>query len=183
MKKLKVFALLLVTVLLLTGCGTQQNSSKVEEKEKSKGNCKVVDCIKKLDIKDDLEKVNKVIGFEGKLTLEGDTYKVYEWALNDNDTVKVSFYSSSTTISISFKDELIKNSKTDFSKYDEIKTAMKAGQTVTYDDVKKKFGTEGTLIEKSSFSNKYRWVNDKGGYLDATFGLTSGKCTMIIGRI
>lgn len=184
MKKLKIFALLLVTVLLLTGCGLVKNNSETSTKEApSKGKCKILDCIKKLDTKDDLAKINEVIGFEGELEREGNGYKVYKWELTEDDKVTASFYSSSTTIAISFKDDLIKSSKVDFSKYDEIKTAMNNRETVTYEDIKKKFGTEGVLIEKSSFSNKYRWVNKDGAYLNATFGATTGKCSMIIGRI
>ena len=48
--------------------------------------------------------------------------------------------------------------------------------------MKTTFKGEGTLIEKSSFSNKYRWVNGDGGYMDASFSKTSGKCTFAMGR-
>ena len=184
-KVLRIITMALVLVLL-TGCGvTKSNNGATTPVEKpAKGNCNVFDCIKKLDIKDDLATVNKVMGFNGEVVREGTGYSTYEWVIDEdkNEKVEATFYSTSTTISISFKDEAIKNSKVDFSKFDEIKKAMNNKETVTYDDVKAKFGADGVLTEKSSFSNKYRWVNDKGGYMTANFGTETGKCTMIIGR-
>ena len=188
MKKVLGIAVIALAVVTLTGCSltpSKSNGSNTPVEKPAKGNCNVFDCIKKLDIKDDLAKVNKVMGFEGELVREGNGYNTYKWVINEDkdEKVEATFYSSSTTISISFKDEAIKNAKVDFSKFDEIKKAMNNKETVTYDDVKAKFGADGVLVEKSSFSNKYRWVNAKGGYMNASFGLTSGACSMIMGRI
>lgn len=189
MKKFKLIALVLVSVLLLTGCNlipggqTESNTKTIDAPKK--GNCKVLDCIQKLDTTVDLDAVTKVMGFEGKLDKEGEGYKVYKWVIDDdkNEVVQVTFYSSSATVGITFSDELIKSSKVDFSKYSEIKEAMNSGKSVTYDEVKEKFGAEGTLIEKTSSTLKYKWVDQEGKYLNATFGKSTGRCTMIIGRI
>lgn len=188
MKKFKLVALLLVSVLLLTGCNllpgqSGETTNKVEKP--AKGNCNVFDCIKKLDVKDDLAKVNSVMGFEGEKVREGSGYTTYQWVVDKDkdESVEATFYSSSTTISIKFKDDAIKNSKVDFSNYSDIKTAMNNKETVKYDDIKAKFKADGVLIEKTSFSTKYRWVNAEGRYLNATFGNTTGACSMIIGRI
>lgn len=186
----KVFGIIAVSlaVLTLTGCSLipgQKNTPAEKAEKPAKGNCNVFECIKKLDTKDDLEKVNKVMGFDGEVVREGTGYTTYEWVIDKEKDQKVeaTFYSTSTTISISFKDELIKNPKVDFSKFEEIKKAMNNRETVTYDDVKAKFGADGVLVEKSSFSNKYRWVNEKGGYMYANFSVSSGACSLIMGRI
>ena len=187
MKKVLGIISVLVLVVLLTGCGVTKNNNGVTTPtaKPAKGNCNVFDCIKKLDINDDLAKVNKVIGFEGELLREGSGYTTYEWVIDEDksESVEATFYSSSTTITIRFKDDAIKNAKVDFSGYSDIKTALNNRESLKYEDIKAKFKAEGTLIEKASFSNKYRWVNAKGGYLDASFGATSGSCSMIIGRI
>ena len=189
MKKFKLIALLLVSVLLLTGCSlpfTQSKTTSTKTLEKpAKGNCNVFECIKKLDIKDDLDKVNSVMGFEGEKVREGSGYTTYKWVVDKDkdESVEATFYTSSTSITINFKDDAIKNSKVDFSKYQEIKTAMNNKETVKYEDIKSKFKADGVLIEKTSFSTKYRWVNSEGRYLNATFGNSTGACSMIIGRI
>lgn len=187
MKKVLGIISMALVLVLLTGCslipGAKTGSETKTLEKPAKGNCNVFDCIKKLNTTDNLEKVNKVMGFDGEVVREGTGYATYKWEISEDDKVEATFYTSSTTISISFKDDAIKNSKVDFSKFEEIKKAMNNKETVTYDDVKKKFGADGVLTEKSSFSNKYRWVNDKGGYMTANFSVSTGACSMIIGRI
>ena len=188
MKKIKLLALLLVSVLLLTGCNllpTKPAEGNLGNTKPAKGNCNVFDCIKKLDIKDDLEKVNKVMGFEGEKERDGSGYTTYKWVVDEakDESVEATFYSSSTSITIKFKDDAIKNSKVDFSDYQSIKTALNNRETVKYEDIKAKFKADGVLIEKTSYSTKYRWVDKDGRYLNATFGNSTGACSMIIGRI
>ena len=183
MKKLAVIIMTLSTIILLTGCGKTASKNTSDKTQKDKGNCKILECINKIDVKDNLDKVNETMGFEGEKTNEGDGYTTYKWALNDYESVEVTFYTSSSNIKINFNDNIIQSDKVDFSKYDEVSKSLKAGDTVTYDDLKKKFKDSGTLVEKSSSTNKYRWVNSEGGYLNANFSVTSGKCSMIIGRI
>ena len=187
MKKVLGIITMALVVVLLTGCslipGNKSKEATTKVEKPSKGNCNVFDCIKKLNTTDDLEKVNKVMGFEGEVKTEGNGWKTYKWEINEDDSVEATFYSTSTTISINFDDDAIKNSKVDFSKFDEIKKAMNNKEKVTYDDVKKKFGADGVLTEKSSFSNKYKWVNEKGGYMNANFSVSDNTCSMIMGRI
>ena len=59
-----------LVLVLLTGCGQNKTQPTVVDKP-AKGNCKVFDCIKKLDTKNTLEDVNKVMGFEGEKEREG----------------------------------------------------------------------------------------------------------------
>lgn len=181
-----------MVLFLVTGCDllkkkeveTKNTKEETKVEEKSKSKCKVLDCIKKISTDASYEEVNKTIGFEGESYLEGDGWKIYKWELNEDDTVEVTFFSTSTTIKIKFDDDLIKNKKVDFSKYNEIKTALSNNESVSYTEMKEKFGgVDGTLIEKSSSGNKYRWVNSEGGYLDGNFNKDNTKCSMIIGRI
>lgn len=181
MKKVLGIISVALMVVLLSGCGLTNN----QNAKPAKGNCNVFECIKKLDTKDDLEKVNKVMGFEGELVTDSSSYKSYQWVINEekNETVKVVFYTTSATISITFSDEDVKNSKVDFSKYNDIKKAMNNKESKTYDDIKKAFNADGILIEKTSYNEKYRWVDKDGKYMNATFSNTSGACTIMIGRI
>ena len=184
MKKLLNITTILVLVLLLTGCRLFQNKKKTLDKP-IYVKCNVIDCIKKLDTNIDLNKANEVIGFEGELIKEGTGYKTYRWRINKekNEELQAIFYSTNTTLSITVDDEDIKNSKIDFSKYKEIRKALKDKKTLKYEDIKNKFKADGVLIEKTISTTKYRWVKEKGKYLNATFSNTSGACTMIIGMI
>jgi len=187
MKKFKLIALLLVSVLLLTGCDLlPMNKS---NNKPAKGNCSVFDCINKISTKDDLAKVTKIMGFDGEKTTEGTGYVIYKWVVNSekNEAVQVQFYSGASSnysnVSITFSDSDIKNPNVDFSKYEEVKKAMNNKEKLTYKDLKNNFKADGVLIEKTNYSTRYRWVNQKGGYINATFNNSTGYCTMIFGMI
>ena len=185
MKKIVTLTIcLLLSVFLLTGCGKKNGTTNTSNQaaKPSKGNCDIFTCIEKASTDAKLEDINKLIGFDGELLREGSGWNTYEWKLNDEDSVEVTFYSTSTTIKINFNDDRIKNSKVDFSKYSEVKAALNSG--ISYDEVKAKFGgVDGTLVEKSSSGNKYRWVKTTGEYLNGSFNKDKTKCSMIIGRI
>ena len=175
--------------LLTTGCDLipankdSKNQNLEEKEEQSKGNCKVFDCIKKIEVKDDMELVKSVMGFEGEQTSEGNGWKTYTWELNDDESVKVTFYDTEVgTVSINFKNDKIKNKKVDFSGFANLKKSINSGEEVKYETMKTTFKAEGTLVEKSSISHKYRWVNGEGGYMDASFSTSTGKCTFAMGR-
>lgn len=186
MKKILSIVVLISILVLITGCSLlpKQNNN-IQLEAPLTGNCNVFECIKKIKTTDNLETVTKIMGFEGKLINEGTNYKTYKWPINNdkNEAVEVVFYTNGSSISIAFSDEDIKSSKVDFSKYEEIKTALNNKDKLTYKDIKTKFKAEGTLIEKSTTSNRYRWVNEKGRYINATFNNSSGACTMIFGMI
>ena len=180
MKKLLSIVIIL---LLLTGCSLFQKKIPLNKPEYA--NCNVIDCIRQLDTKMDLNKVNEVIGFEGELVKETTISKTYKWGFNKekNEELQATFYSKDTAISITFDDNDIKNSRIDFSKYEEIRKALKDKKTLKYEDIKSRFKAEGVLIEKTSSTTKYRWVKEKGKYLNATFNNKLGACIMIIGMI
>ena len=182
MKKVISIFLIILSVLLVTGC---VKGGKVKKEKPSFGNCNVFDCIDQLNTSVDLEEANKIIGFKGELLNEGTNYKTYKWYIDNenNEAVQVVFYANSSSISITFSDKDIMNSKIDFSKYNEIKEALNNKKTLKYKDIVDKFKAEGTLIEKTSTTNKYRWVKENGRYINATFNNTTGACTMIFGMI
>ena len=185
-KKILVGILSLMLVFTLAGCAPKnavKNAvDKAAPKKQIKGNCEALECVKKLKPENTVEEINKVIGFEGKLTDEKNN--IYTWEITSDEKVTASYYSSDkATIEASYKNEDLKNSKVDFSKYDEIQSALKSGSSLTYDEFCKKVNAEGVLYSVSSYSNKYVWVNKNGEYLTGTFSTSTNKCTFVIGRI
>ena len=184
MKKKGVLVFVSILFLCLTGC-VKSNSNEnnvLKEEKKINGNCSAIQCIEKLDTKKTVEEINKIIGFDGILTDE--KYNKYTWEISDTDEITATYYSSNkANIVAKYDKDTLKNSKVDFSKYDEIKKALQDGEKVSYNEFKEKVGgVDGTLVEISSISKKYTWVNKDGGYLTATFSTSSDKCTFIIGR-
>lgn len=171
---MKKIVLCLSVLLLITGCTSTKKEIK---KEKSKGNCKITECINLIGIKDNLEKVNETIGFEG--TKKDNTYT---WKLTSNDKVEVIF-DDTNIIKIKILDETIKNKKTSFNKYDSIEKKLKEGETIIIEDLNKAFKSKGVLIKKTSTEEIYKWVDKEDSYLEATINATNGKCYRIKGLI
>jgi len=186
-RKIILGALFLGTAaLLVTGCDLKKNETKQENQpveEKSKGNCKILDCINKIEITDTLETINSTMGFDGEQSGEGNGWKKYKWELNEDENVEVTFFESrKDIIKINFKDEKIKNNKVDFSEFAELKKQISGGTEIKYDKIKESFKAEGTLVEKGDITNVYRWVNGDGGYMNVSFSTVNGKCTFAMGR-
>lgn len=185
--KIIVGFLSIILLFALTGCGINKTSTETQinqiSKENKKTNCTVLECIKKLKTENTVEEINKVVGFEGKLTDE--TYNKYTWTFSDDEALTATYYSpDKATIEATYDRDSLKNKKVDFSKYDEIQSALKSSSSLTYDEFKEKLGNvDGHLISISSSSNKYIWVNKNGEYLTGTFSNTTNKCTFVIGRI
>ena len=178
--------ILLATMFIVTGCGekSDNNGNGGEQQSQSKGKYDVFGCIEKLDATMTLEQVNEVIGFEGTLKSETDSYKVYDWDLTDKTSISVQFHtkSNTSTISANYPNEMV-TEKADFSKWDEIKSKLNKREDLTYDEfVKLVGGVQGKMDKKTSTSTTYKWLNDKGGYLSAYFDVKTNKCTMATGR-
>ena len=175
------FLLCLIVSILLTGCGLNNNKLNVTTND-SKSSCEVIDCINQIKVENTVDEIKNIIGFDGELTDE--KYNKYYWKLSEDEGVEVTYYSSDKgTIKIYFDKNSVANKNVDFSKYQEIKSLLDNGTSLTYNEfVSKVGGIEGTLIEKSAYSKKYIWVNLDGGYLNASFSETSGKCTIVTGR-
>ena len=185
-KKIFTGVLSLLLIFTLAGCTPKsivnKDTGNVVTKKQIKGNCEALECVKKLKPENTVDEINKVIGFEGKITDEKN--KIYSWEITSDEKVTASYYSSDkATIEATYNKDEIKNSKVDFSKYDEIQTALKSGSSLTYDEFCKKVNAEGVLYSISTYSKKYVWVNKNGEYLTGTFSTTTNKCTFVIGRI
>ncbi len=173
MKKVVSLFLFLSVILLITGCSTK----KEEKEEKSKGKCKIEECIKLIGLNDNLEKVNEIVGFEG--TKEDNTYS---WKLTSKQKLEIVF-SDTNSIKIKVLDEEIKNNKTNFSKYSKLEKDLKDGKEIKIEDLNKAFKSNGVLIEKTSTEEIYKWVDKEDSYLEATINATNGKCYKINGLI
>ena len=177
-------SILVLGIFLVTGCSVKKEivigkDKKIQEKKKLKAKCSAVECIKKLNIDVTVEEANKIIGVDGKLTDE--KYNFYEYDLGNDEKIILKYYSGDkATIEADFNQDDIANKKVDLSHVNDLKTKVQNG--VTYDEFKAEIGnTDGILIEKSQFSNKYLWVSTKGGYIKATFSLSNNKCTIFTG--
>ena len=174
MKKITKLVLVLGIFLLLTGCSTTKKETK---KEKPKGKCKITECITQIGLNDNLEKVNEIVGVEGK-----EKNGTYTWKLSSTQKIVITF-GDTNTIKIRLLDDEIKNKKTNFKKYEEIEKKLNDGETVTKDDLNKAFKVNGVLIEKTSTTEVYKWVSQDDGYIEATINSTNGKCYKINGMI
>ena len=142
-----------------------------------------IDCARIDIIDESIEEINNIIGIIGQLTDE--KYNKYYWELSDDSGIEVTYYSGDTgTISVDFDNKVLKNEKVDFYKYDEIKSQLDSGQSLTYDEfVTKVGGVQGILIEKSEYNKVFIWVANDDSYLKATFSESTGKCTFIVGFV
>ena len=79
MKKKGVLVFVSILFLCLTGCGKSNSNENnvLKEEKKINGNCSAIQCIEKLDTKNTVEEINKIIGFDGILTDE--KYNKYTW--------------------------------------------------------------------------------------------------------
>lgn len=173
MKKILSLFILLSVFLLLTGC----TSKKEVKEEKVKGKCKITECIKLIGLKDNLEKVNEIVGIEGKGKDNN-----YTWKLSSTQKIEIVF-KDTNTIKIKVLDESIKNKKTSFKNYSKLEKKLKSGEEITIEDLNKEFKSKGVLIEKTSTEEIYKWVDKEDSYLEAYINSTNGKCYRIKGLI
>ncbi len=177
-----------LVVGLVTGCGAEksENSSNNNSNETTtttqaaKGNCRALECIKQIQLDSKMEDVVTIMGFEG--TLKDEKNQVYIWEITNDEDIKIQFFKEGVSVVTAEIDkDTQKNANVDFSRYSELKPKISSG--ITYDDFKSYIGNvDGTLIEKSSFSNKYVWVDANGGYLNGSFSTRGNTATFVSGR-
>ena len=188
MKKRKLLLSTLIALGLLTtmtGCGQDNkkgntnNDKKTEEKNKMKGKCTAVDCMKQIEINSTIEQINEITGVEGNLTNE--TKKIYEYDLGDEDKIIVEYGSSEVaTIKAEFTRSKIADKNVDLSKSEELKAKVNAG--INYEQFKAEIGNvEGIIVEKPEDNTRYMWVSKKGGYIRANFRNRDNICTFFTG--
>lgn len=179
-----VLILILGLTISLSGCGVTEvikkeveQKKEAEQQEEQKQNGLVVfEYIEKIKPEFTVAQINEVIGKEGELTDE--KYNKYTWKITDDVEMLATYYSSKTaTIKIDIPNKLLKDEKVDLSCAKELKSLVNSKDGVKYDDFVSKIGTKGYLVEKSSSSVYYIWVNKDGGYIKGSFSTSSGKCT------
>lgn len=172
--------LFIITCFIFQGCAVNEKNNQ-NVLENTKGNCGVMDCINQIEPDNTVSEINSIIGFNGELIDE--KYNKYYWELSDDTGIEVSYYSGSKgTIAVDVQKDLLKNNNVNFSRYDELKSEINGG--ITYDEFISYIGNEkGEIIEKSSLSTKYMWVDKDGNYLKASFSNSTNKCTVVTGMI
>lgn len=194
-----IIATLTIALFVLTGCGNNSTNEKsdntsnqtetTETTQKPKGNYDVFESIKKINTTTTLEEINEVMGFEGEVKTESDEtstfkWKIYVWNLTEDTSIEVRIYDDSDDVSISayYPDDMIKNSKVDFSKTDEMKSKIDSTEGLKYEEIVEMLGgVEGTLDKKDSSTDTYVWCHSDGGSFTARFSTRTGKCTSING--
>ncbi len=185
---LQIFLVVLCLVLgmvSLAGCGTKQESqNNGAEKKVPEEISKAFEYIKDIELTSKVEDINEKVGVEStNEKVDKDTK--YTWKLSDNASLIATAKEEGGiySLAVEVKEDYLKDDNVDFSKYSEISTVLKAGDTITYDQVKEKLGgAEGNMIEKNSTTTVYEWVNNEGGFLKATFSNSNGRCTLVSGR-
>ena len=173
-KKILVINLLFF-LIIVTGCNK-------ESIVKNDSNCKIFDCINQIEPENTVDQINEIIGFKGDLIDK--KYKIYNWSLSDKESIQIAYYSSDKSqIKIKYNRKDLADKKVNFSKHEQIKENLKKGVKITYDDLKKYFKTNGTMVAKSSMSKKYAWVSENGSYLIATINTNNNRCTLLTGKV
>lgn len=177
--------LILCLTLTLSGCGIKTGSEQVEPngdsnqeevKDSKEKDLAVFDYMEKLSPENTVEEMDAIIGSKGELVDE--KYNKYSWNITDDTTLTATYYSSKTaTIKVEIDKDLLKDDKTDLSCAKDLKSEINSTNGLKYDDFVSRIGSKGYVVEKSSTSTTYKWVNSRGGYLSGTFSKSSGKCT------
>lgn len=177
MKK-NIYNILLILILsfFIVGCDSK------EEILNKNANCKLFDCINKIEPENTVDEINDIVGFKGENTDK--KYKIYNWKISDTESIQVAYYSSEKSqIKLKYNKKDLINTKVNFSKYEKLKEDLKKGVKITYSDLTKLFKSNGTLTGKSSMTKKYTWVSKNGSYLTATIDNTNERCTNLSGKV
>ena len=186
MKRFAKLLCLVITLILITGCGgSKEEKGTTNNASKSKGNYNVFEAVKKIDTSSTIEEINTLIGFEGTIKSESDEtstieWKLYRWDLTEDTAIEIRYYSSTKNMYVEaiFPTSMIKTKTIDFSN---VKTEMKAINStdgLKYEDVVKILGgVEGTLTKKDKDTLTYEWYGKERGSMTARFSTKTGKCT------
>lgn len=181
-----VIIMLLAGLLLLTGCGEQATTNtenpvqtSEEKKEESGKNNKAYELIEKLEPTNTIEEANKIVGTDATLTDE--KYYIYEYDLGGDYKITLKYYSATgktADIKLSYNKNDLKDSRVTLKNASDLKSKIQSGEKISYDDFKEAVGgVDGTLTEKTNYTKNYVWVNEKGGYISATFSTRDNTCS------
>lgn len=189
MKKIARILCLVVTLVLITGCGSKNEAGSTKSGSKSKGNYDVFETIKKINTDGTIDDIDKLIGFKGTVKSQSEEgsytkWVLYSWELTEDTSIEVRYYESTNTMYVEaiFPTSMIKTKTIDFSN---VKTEMKAINSTNglkYADVVKILGgVEGTLSKKDKDTLTYEWYSKDRGSMIARFSTKTGKCTSYSG--
>ncbi len=171
---LSISIIFLCVLCIVTGCAEE----KLEEKPKEdvKGNCTIVECMKKIEATNTMEEINDIIGFESSTDAMIGSDPI--WKFDSKNWI--SFKTSSkddVTIQATIDKESIKNDNIKLPLSSDLQKDLNNG-SFTYEELVEKIGGDGTLTSISKGSLSYTWVDKNGQRLGATFNNESGKCTV-----
>lgn len=182
LKKVLTYVLLGSSCLtLVTACSNSKEETKVndEKKEETVGKCNIKDCIKEIKSSNTtVEEINEIIGFEGEKSEFSDKVT---WKLNSKNSITWDNSSTNPIIQANIDKKDVMSEDVDFSAYNDIKSLLDNGKSLTYEEMVEKLGgVEGTLAGLTSTSKRYIWVDKSERTFSATFSDNNkGKCSII----
>ncbi len=165
---------LLCALCLVTGC-SKENLDDNKEKEEVKGNCTIVECMKKIEASNTKEEITSIIGFE--TTTDAMIGSDPIWKFDSKNWITFKDYNGDVTIQATVDKESIKDENIKLPSSSVLQKDLNNG-SFTYKELVEKLGGEGTLTSISKESLSYTWVDKNGLRLGATFNNKSGKCTV-----
>lgn len=164
----------LCALCFITGCSEEKTTE--SQKEEVKGNCSIVECMKKIEATNTMEEINDIIGFES--TKDAMIGSDPIWKFDSKNWISFKKNSNDeTTIQATIDKESLKDDKIKLPSSSDLQKDLNNG-SFTYEELVKKVGGEGTLTSISKGALSYTWVDKSGQRLGATFNNESGKCTV-----
>lgn len=172
-KILSSFIIGLCALSLVTGCSEEVLD---ENKNEVRGNCSIVECMKKISASSTMEEINAIIGFESATDAMIGSDPI--WKFDSKNWI--SFKTSSNndiTIQATIDKSSIQDENVKLPTSKELQELLNNG-SFTYEELVEMLGGDGTLTSISKGSLSYTWVDKNGQRLGATFNNESGKCTV-----
>lgn len=175
MKKKIITVIFGIMVLSITAGCNQNLKDDTTEKEEVKGNCTIVECMKKINATNTKEEIDEIIGFE--TTTDAMIGSDPIWKFDSKNWISFKTSNGSTTIQATIDKESIKNDDINLPSSSDLQKDLNNG-SFTYEELVEKVGGDGTLTTISEGSLSYTWVDKNGQRLGATFNKKSGKCSV-----
>ena len=173
-----IFLVAVVAIGIIDGIqsGTAEKPED-ETEEVISANCSTIECIKKIDVTDSVEKITETIGVEPEYDEFSERYK---WKLSNNESIAREKSGDSYILQATINKENVANADVDLSVYNEIKADIQNGKAYTYEDLVKKLGgVEGVVAGKTKNSKRYIWVDKHNQTFSETINNDDGKCSII----
>lgn len=183
----KVFSILLLCFFTISigGCGSDRKDTSSTNSNSKSGlsddrDVSYLDYINKVEVGDSLDKINEVIGSEGKVLSDNATYT---WDIGNGGFTaifKVDDTSSAISLNVSYDNEDVENKNVRIKDLKNIKSKVSEG--IDYDEFKELLGgVDGILVSKGSVTKGYVWRNPDGSIVDASFRLEDNMCNSFTG--